>query len=113
VTRFLIHANLPYRFALWHGDNYQHVYDLDDSWSDREIWDYARGNNQVIVSKDADFSDWVLLGDPAPRVVHNRVGNLRIREFHTVMHRVWPQVSMLIDTHRLIIVHEDRLEAVT
>ncbi len=84
--------------------NYRHVYDLDDSWTDRQIWDYAKSYDHVIVSKDADFSDWVLLSDPPPRVVHVRVGNLRMREFYTAMHRVWPQVSSLINTHKLVIV---------
>ena len=39
---FLIDANLPYRFNLWHGEGYEHVFDHDDAWSDTQIWNYAR-----------------------------------------------------------------------
>ena len=82
MARFLIDVNLPYFFALWHGDEYLHVRDLDDTWTDTQIWEYARQNDMVIVSKDADFSDRVMLSEPPPRVVHVRLGNLRMREFH-------------------------------
>ena len=41
MARFLIDANLPYRFALWHGEDYLHVYDLGDDMPDAAIWQYA------------------------------------------------------------------------
>jgi hypothetical protein len=30
VARFLIDANLPYRWDVWGGDQFQHVFDLED-----------------------------------------------------------------------------------
>ena len=40
MARFLIDANLPYRFALWQGEDYLHVYDLGDDmlFSPRSLW---------------------------------------------------------------------------
>ena len=57
MPRFLIDANLPYRFSLWHGKDYLHVYDLGDDKPDAAVWQYAKEHDLIIVSKDADFSD--------------------------------------------------------
>jgi predicted nuclease of predicted toxin-antitoxin system len=79
VPTYLIDANLPYRFSLWQGPQYVHVFDLNDSWTDLQIWDHARRHNLTIVSKDADFSALAMASDPPPRVVHLRIGNLKFR----------------------------------
>lgn len=43
--------------------------------SDDEVWQYARGNGFVIVSKDSDFSQRSsLIGSP-PKVIWLRIGN--------------------------------------
>jgi len=43
--------------------------------SDRDVWEYARLNAFIIVTKDADFSELsVLLGTP-PKVIWIRRGN--------------------------------------
>lgn len=112
MARFLIDANLPYRFGLWRGENYQHVFDLNDAWTDAEIWRYAAEHDLVIVSKDTDFSDWIILSNPPPRVVHLRVGNMKMRDFHAFIQRVWPQICTLVESHKLLIVHEKQLECV-
>ena len=50
MARFLIDANLPYRFNLWQGQDYLHVFDLSDTWPDRETWRYAREQELTIVT---------------------------------------------------------------
>jgi predicted nuclease of predicted toxin-antitoxin system len=45
MAKFLIDANLPYRFSLWRGPDYVHVFD----WADWEIWDYAKMRDLTIV----------------------------------------------------------------
>ena len=50
MPTYLIDANLPYRFALWQGSDYVHVYDLSDSWTDLQIWNHARTHGLTIVS---------------------------------------------------------------
>ncbi len=110
--RFLIDANLPYRFELWRDERFQHVFDLGDTWPDSEIWQYARAHDLVIVSKDTDFSDWIMLADPPPRVIHLRVGNMRMRDFHSFLTQAWPQISMLIESHKLVIAHKNRIECI-
>ena len=110
--RFLIDANLPYRFELWRGPSFIHVFDLDDTWADARIWDHARANDLVIVSKDADFSDLMILAEPPPKVIHVRVGNMKMREFHGFISQVWPQAAALIETHKLVIIHTQTIECI-
>lgn len=80
--------------------------------SDTQIWEYARKHDLVIVSKDADFSDRIIVSSPPPKVVHLRFGNLRKDEFHALLSRVWPRVEALLKTHKLVNVYADRIEGV-
>ncbi len=41
--------------------------DIDDEWSDEQIWNYAGENNLTIISKDSDFSNRILLEQPPPK----------------------------------------------
>lgn len=45
MSRYLIDVNLPYYFSLWEGDEYIHQKDINDEWSDSQIWEYAKNNN--------------------------------------------------------------------
>ena len=112
MPRFLIDANLPYRFSLWRGEAFLHAFDLGDDLPDADLWSHARTHNLVIVTKDADFSHWIMLSDPPPRVVRFRVGNMRLRDFHALVTCVWPCVVELLDNHKLVQVWPERIEAV-
>ena len=112
MARYLIDANLPYRFKLWQGPDYVHVFDLNDRWSDDEIWYYARDNQLTIVSKDADFSDRIVTAAPPPRVIHLRIGNLLIRDLQEFLARTWSRVCLLSEAHKLVRVYLDRIECV-
>lgn len=78
MSKFLIDANLPYYFRPWHNSNYIHVKDLDDTWNDEEIWEYAIINEFIILSKDSDVSAKLLLKGPPPKVIQFKIGNMRI-----------------------------------
>ena len=93
MSRFLIDANLPYRWDVWRGERFLHVFDLGDDLPDRVIWERARSDDLVIVTKDSDFSAWALLAEPPPRVVHFRIGNLRLRDFAALVERIWPTID--------------------
>ena len=43
--------------------------------SDSALWEYARANDFVIVSKDEDFHQFSFLHGPPPKVVWVRLGN--------------------------------------
>ncbi len=112
MPRFLIDVNLPRYFSAWIGDEYEHVRDFDDQWTDDQVWEHARTHDMVIVSKDTDFSDRVMLSKPPPRVVHVRLGNMKMRPFHEILTRNWPWVVANISRFRLIRIYVDRIEAV-
>ncbi len=112
MAGFLIDANLPYRFSLWRGPEYRHVFDLDDTWSDLQIWEYAKREELTIVTKDTDFSALAMLSEPPPRVIHLRIGNMRMRELQALLRRIWPEVCALSPSHRLLLVFADRIEGV-
>ena len=112
MASFLIDANLPYYFELWRGDDYLHLFDLNDEWSDSEIWNYAREHSLTIVTKDADFSDRIILNEPPPRVIHIRIGNMRMRDFHALLNRAWPEVCELSKAYKLVRVYQDRVECI-
>lgn len=111
-ARFLIDVNLPRYFPRWTGAEYIHVADLNDEWSDTEIWHYAKTHRLTIVTKDADFSDRILLHSPPPSVIHIRLGNLKMRPFHEKIFALWPRIVNLSQKHKLVRVFADRLEAV-
>jgi predicted nuclease of predicted toxin-antitoxin system len=112
LARFLIDANLPNRLALWNTAEFELVADHDDSWPDSVVWEYARNNNLTIVTKDADFSDRIMTASPPPRVIHLRIGNLRLGELREFLIRVWPQLDELSCKYKLLIVHEGNIECV-
>jgi predicted nuclease of predicted toxin-antitoxin system len=87
--KLLFDHNLPPSLVVRLSDlfpNSQHLYPLElDRASDLEIRDYARDNDFVIVTKDADFSDLcVLLGYP-PKIVWIRRGNCSARMLEVIL----------------------------
>ena len=112
MARFIIDANLPYYFSIWRGSDYIHVNDVDDGWSDSQLWCYAAEYGLTIVTKDADFSDRVLLTEPPPQVIHVKLGNMKMRGFHRAISSVWEPVCELSSQHRLVRIFADRLEAI-
>jgi predicted nuclease of predicted toxin-antitoxin system len=42
---------------------------------DRAIWDYAKANDFILISQDADFADLATLFGPPPKVIWLRSGN--------------------------------------
>ena len=81
MKRYLVDANLPYYFSVWQSEEYEHVIDIDPKMTDSAIWVYAKTHRLTIITKDADFSDRILLNDPPPRVIHIKFGNLKMKNF--------------------------------
>jgi predicted nuclease of predicted toxin-antitoxin system len=51
------------------------------------VWDYAKDNNLMIVSKDADMHDLSLvLGNP-PKVIWLRIGNCSTQQVENLLRR--------------------------
>ena len=61
--------------------------------ADKYIWEYAKKNNYIIVSKDSDFSDLsVLLGFP-PKFIWIRRGNCATIEITKLLRKEFEQIK--------------------
>ena len=113
MNGFLLDENLPCRLRFQPSLSVRHSSDLGEHPSDADLWDHAKANKLVIVTKDADFSDRILISEPPPWVVHLRFGNIRREEFHTFLREIWPRVEALLASNKLVNVYLDRIEAVS
>jgi len=111
MNGFFFDENLPAKILFTPSLPNVHVSVLGRSPRDTEIWQYAKDKKLVIVTKDADFSDRLMLDFSPPKVVHLRFGNIRKREFHQFLARIWPQIEALVIEHKLVNVYLDRIEA--
>jgi predicted nuclease of predicted toxin-antitoxin system len=112
MNGFLFDANLPSRLHFKPSLPIRSPIAVGKNPTDTEIWDYAATHHLVIVSKDADFSDRIIIRSPPPWVIHIRFGNMRKREFHQALARLWPEVEVLIKTHKLVNVYAERVEGI-
>lgn len=108
---FLLDENLPSRLTFTPSLPVSHALDYGSNPTDSQLWQTAMSNQWVIVSKNADFSDRILVSSPPPWVVHLRFGNLRCTDFHHFLASVWPKIEALLPSHKLICVYSDRIEA--
>ena len=103
MARFLNDANLPRRLSIWMSDEFDWVVDHDETWTDSQVWNYARQHDLIIVTKDADFSERIMPSQPPPRVIHLKIGNLRLSELRQFLIQIWPTVAPLAQSHKLLI----------
>jgi predicted nuclease of predicted toxin-antitoxin system len=112
MKKYLIDVNLPCNFALWNNEDFVHQKDINDEWTDEQIWYYAKENNLTIVSKDSDFSNRIILSSPPPKVIHIKFGNLKFKEFYLVITKMWNTIVELSDKYKLVNVFTDRIEGI-
>ena len=89
--KLLFDQNLSWRLPQKLADLYpdsQHVRDggLKES-EDIDIWDYAKANDFVVVTKDMDFQQRSLLFGYPPKVVRLRVGNCPVQTIEDLLRR--------------------------
>lgn len=110
---YLLDENLPGRLPLPSSQPIYHARELGQRLTDSSLWTLAQQEHWVIVSKDADFAERILITSPPPWVIHLRIGNLHLAEFQAFVLHVWPQIEALLPAHKLINVYRDRIEAVS
>jgi predicted nuclease of predicted toxin-antitoxin system len=98
-VKLLFDQNLSPRLVRRLADIYPdstHVYLIGlDLAPDPDIWEYARDNEFLIVTRDADFSDLnVLLGFP-PKVIWIRRGNCTTNEIESMLRSNYEAVRAL------------------
>lgn len=108
---FLLDENLPTRLTFSPSLPVCHAREFGGNPTDGELWDLSGASQWVIVTKDTDFSDRILVSMPPPWIVHLRFGNIRREEFHRFLASVWPQIESFLPAHKLVCVYADRIEA--
>ncbi len=91
---------------------YIHQKDIDDEWTDEQIWEYAKSNNLTIITKDSDFSNKMIFRVPPPRVIHICFGNMKMREFYQQVNLIWQDVLQASTQYKLIKVFNSRIEGI-
>jgi predicted nuclease of predicted toxin-antitoxin system len=71
---FLFDENLPSRLKFTPNLPVIAATAIGASPTDSALWEFARNRELVIVSKDADFSEGIIINQPPPWVVHLRFG---------------------------------------
>ena len=112
MNGFLFDENLPINIEFLPALPVEHVTKLKSSPTDTEIWEYAKKKDLVIVTKDTDFSDRIIVSTPPPKVVHLKFGNMRKKDFHSFLKKIWPQIDKLIKDFKLVNVYIDSFECI-
>jgi predicted nuclease of predicted toxin-antitoxin system len=68
-----------------------------DTALDRVVWEYARQQDYMIVTKDADFSEMSLLLGFPPKIIWIRRGNCSTREIELLLRNNYEAIVALSD----------------
>jgi predicted nuclease of predicted toxin-antitoxin system len=98
-VKLLFDQNLSPRLASLLADlfpNSNHVFPLGlDTIDDSEIWEFAKANDFVLVTKDADFSDLSVLRGFPPKVIWIRRGNCKTSDIEQILRTNFKIISQL------------------
>ena len=62
---------------------------------DIEIWQYAHDHDFMIVTKDADFSEFGVVKGFPPKIIWIRRGNCSTQDIESIMRENYPAISAL------------------
>ena len=61
MAKFLIDVNMPHKIRQWLNEDCIWQCEINLLASDTEIWENARKNNLIIITKDSDFSNRIFM----------------------------------------------------
>jgi len=97
--KLLFDHNLSPRLVARLADIYpqsSHLYFLGlDQANDRDVWQYARDNEYIIVTKDADFYDLVILLGSPPKLIWIQLGNCTTSEIDVLLRSRYDDIAAL------------------
>jgi predicted nuclease of predicted toxin-antitoxin system len=105
--KFLIDNQLPIALSRWlsaQGVESYHVLDIHlDEASDHQIWQYAKTQEAVIVTKDEDFVYLAKTDLEGPTVVWVRLGNCRNVALLDTFNRILPQLLKILNSGQKVV----------
>lgn len=69
--------------------------------TDSVVWDYAKKNDLMIVSKDADMHDFSLVFGNPPKVIWLRLGNCSTKQVEKLLRRNFQTIKLFYDDKSL------------
>jgi len=93
--KLLLDENLSQRIVMHIADMYdaKHIKEFNlERANDDVIWEFAKLNGYIIVSKDSDFHQRSLLWGHPPKLIYLKVGNCKTVDI----------VKILLDNHVII-----------
>lgn len=75
-----------------------HVYNLGmEQADDREVWAYAQANNFIIVTRDSDYNELLVLYGSPPKVIWIRRGNCQTSVIEIMLKSHTAEIQALVD----------------
>lgn len=88
---------LLYRLAsLYPGSSHVSLVGLDTA-DDRTVWEYARRHDYIIVTKDADYSELLLLYGFPPKIIWIRRGNCSTSTIEMLLRNNFEAIETMSD----------------
>lgn len=79
-----------------------HVYVLGmDRADDLEVWSYAQDNDYLIVTRDSDYSELLMLHGFPPKVIWVRRGNCSTSEIEIMLRSHFTAIQSLLENSTL------------
>ena len=105
--KYLIDAQLPKRLCILMQDmgyNSTHTLDLLDKnrTKDRDINTLSCNERRVVISKDSDFVDSVLISEKPYKLLHVSIGNISNNELLIIFQNNINKMDEVFETHRFI-----------
>jgi len=105
--KFLVDANLPPGLAAWLRENTHDAIHVSDQpgleLDDRNIFNFARQHDYIIVTKDEDFATLVTLGNEPARVIWLRLGNATNSRLRTWLEPLLPEIVQRLSSGETLI----------
>lgn len=99
--KLLFDQNLSFRLTAHLEDFFPdslHVKDIGlEKATDSEIWEYAKKQDMIIVSKDTDFHQKSFLYGPPPKVIWIKKGNCSTKEIINLLQKSSGVIKSFVD----------------
>lgn len=112
--RFIVDAHLPMALAFWlreRGYDVIHTRELPEqnATEDNVLLRLSMQEKRVVISKDRDFVEQILLTGRPHQLRALTMGNIVNRDLITLVARNWPRLEELLAKHRFVELSADHL----
>ncbi len=101
--RFLFDQNISHRIIKQLPEQYSDSTSVKQAGlinaTDREVWDFAKKHDYVIVTQDSDFNDLNSLYGFPPKIIWIRSGNLKTKEILQILTDQAVDVKNFLSNH--------------